>query len=347
MSRWFRFYDDAINDPKVLRLSDKMFRAWVGILCMASKYNGAVPKADMAISLRVPENGVKAIIAYLVDHNLLEDRGDVVTPHNWDGRQYKSDTKTDAGGKKDSYVYVIGTVWGAPALKIGFSKNPWARIVELQTAQSEKLEVLATFKCRSHSEVDIHDILKPYRKQGEWFALPVRVYAAISDAASRSVSYDALVVELRKLLRPTTTDTEAETEQKIDSAGASVHAEFLKLAKSDHDDPSLFGSLYGIQGMLSRGFSRETILAGAANAMRGKARPPNWNYFAKCIESENEQRASPAKPEIHRGATENLAQTAKRLAGEVIGFGPRPSIYGSAEDGNIVRVLSDRSGERP
>ena len=37
MSRWFRFYDDAINDPKVLKLSDRMHRVWIGLLCIASK----------------------------------------------------------------------------------------------------------------------------------------------------------------------------------------------------------------------------------------------------------------------------------------------------------------------
>jgi hypothetical protein len=258
LSRWFRFYDDAINDPKILRLSDKMYRAWTGMLCLASKYGGAIPKHDIAIALRVTENGAAGIVAYLVEHNLLDDLGDVVTPHNWNGRQYKSDVSTDR--------------------------------------------------------------VKRFRKR----------HGNVSVTVSE-----------------TPPDTEAETEQKIDSAGASVHAEFLKLVKSGHDDPILFGSLYGIQGMLSRGFSRETILAGAANGMRGKARPPNWNYFAKCIESENEQRASPAKKEAERGKPENLAQTAKRLAGQLVEFGPRPSLSGGAENSNIVRVLPDRSGERP
>jgi hypothetical protein len=261
LSRWFRFYDDAINDPKLLRLSDKMHRAWVGILCMASKYNGVVPKADMAISLRVPGSSVNVIIAYLVEHNLLDDFGDVVTPHNWNGRQYKSDVSTDR--------------------------------------------------------------VKRFRKR----------HGNVSSTVSETPP-------------DTDTDTEAETEQKIDSAGASVHAEFLKLVGSDHDDPTLFGSLYGIQGMLARGFSRETILAGASNGMRGKARPPNWNYFAKCIESENEQRSAPAKKETERGKPENLVQTAKRMSAEIVGFGPRPSLIGGGTNSPDVRVLPEGGSER-
>lgn len=257
MSRWFRFYDDAINDPKVQRLSAEMFRAWVNMLCLASKYGGAIPKADIAFALRATEKGAAAIVDYLMDRDLLEDRGDFITPHNWDARQYKSDV-TDP------------------------------------TAASRQ---------------------KKYRDRKR--------------NADRNADRNASV---------TVTDTRAdtETEQRIDSADP-THAEFLLIAKTDADDPYLFGSLYGIQQMLSRGFSRETILAGAANAMRGKERPPNWNYFAKCIESENEQRSQPAKPEIARGKPETLTQTAVRMSESGVGFGARPSLEGS---GNAVRLLS-------
>lgn len=32
MSRWFRFYADAVRNPKVARLSDQQFRLWVELL---------------------------------------------------------------------------------------------------------------------------------------------------------------------------------------------------------------------------------------------------------------------------------------------------------------------------
>lgn len=135
--------------------------------------------------------------------------------------------------------------------------------------------------------------------------------------------------------------------EEIDRGAADIHAELLTIAGVDPDEPILFGSLYGIQGMLGRGFSRETILAGAANAMRGKARPPNWNYFAKCIESENEQRSAPARKETSREKPENLVDTARRLAGSGVKLGPRPSLMGCGTDGNPVRLLPAGRGERP
>mgnify|MGYP006921316524 FL=1 len=125
-----------------------------------------------------------------------------------------------------------------------------------------------------------------------------------------------------------------------------VHREFLKVARSDADDQKLWGSIHQIDGMLARGFTRQTILAGAAKAMQGKSQAPPWSYFAKCIESENEQRSAPAKTEIDRGKSENLAQTAKRLSAEIVGFGPRPSLTGGGTNSPDVRLLSEGGGER-
>lgn len=96
MSRWFRLYDDTLNDPKILKLSDKTYRVWIGILCIASKHDGALPPfEDMALLLRMRHDKLqpeleKLIAAGLVDH---DDEG--LRPHNWQGRQFKSDVSND------------------------------------------------------------------------------------------------------------------------------------------------------------------------------------------------------------------------------------------------------------
>lgn len=123
-----------------------------------------------------------------------------------------------------------------------------------------------------------------------------------------------------------------------------THAEVLKIAKVTSDDPFFFGSKHGVDILLERGYSPATICAGSARAMAGKSRPPPWSYFAKCIESENEQRSQPAKPEISRGKPETLTDTANRLAAQVIGFGPKPG--SSSTDGDPVRVLPQGGRER-
>jgi len=96
MSKWFRLYDDTINDPKILKLSDKLFRVWIGILCAASKNDGRLPSSDdLALMIRIkPEKMIEALEA-LVSAGLVDRDGPSLSPHNWNGRQYKSDVSTE------------------------------------------------------------------------------------------------------------------------------------------------------------------------------------------------------------------------------------------------------------
>lgn len=164
MSRWFRFYADAMRNPKVASLSDYQFRLWVQLLAVASENDGIIPN----------EKYLKNILRVRLDHLLrglnglitigliepLERHNDLVTkplerhytPHNWSKRQYKSDTSTervtlhrkrvvtppeteadtdkntlskDSGASADSDK----VFWdGAKAYLAGYSKNPGALI---------------------------------------------------------------------------------------------------------------------------------------------------------------------------------------------------------------------------
>lgn len=96
MTHWWRAYDDAINHPKLLRLSDAMFRAWFTLQCIASANGGALPPADdIAVSLRTKPAKVKAWIEALRKAGLMDESGGTFTPHNWHARQFKSDTSTE------------------------------------------------------------------------------------------------------------------------------------------------------------------------------------------------------------------------------------------------------------
>ena len=89
MSRWFRFYDSVLDDPKVQRLADHIFRGWVNVLCLASKHGGSLPSiADIAFALRIPDDQADSLIQALIDAGLLEDDGDSLVVHNWSERQF-------------------------------------------------------------------------------------------------------------------------------------------------------------------------------------------------------------------------------------------------------------------
>ena len=96
MSRWFRVYDDLVDDPKVQRLPAELFRALVNIWCLASKGGGVLPSIDeIAFKLRVKADKAYAIVASLRNAGLIEDDEDGTHPHNWDSRQFKSDVSNE------------------------------------------------------------------------------------------------------------------------------------------------------------------------------------------------------------------------------------------------------------
>lgn len=93
MSRWWRAYDDAASDPKLGLLSDELHRAWFNLMCIASANDGAFPPLkQMAYTLRVKPERAAAILAELHTHGLLDKTDDGFAPHNWNGRQYKTDS---------------------------------------------------------------------------------------------------------------------------------------------------------------------------------------------------------------------------------------------------------------
>jgi hypothetical protein len=91
-------YDDLVDDPKVQRLPHDLFKTWVNLLCVASKNDGKLPDIeDMAFSLRMTLGELELALDILVDRELLDEHDDGSTrPHNWDKRQFKSDTDPTA-----------------------------------------------------------------------------------------------------------------------------------------------------------------------------------------------------------------------------------------------------------
>lgn len=104
MGRWFRLDDDVVNDPKVQNLSDGLFRAWVNILCIASKNDGVLPPLrDVAFTLRMKEAAAAGVLSKLHLAGLLDKTEISFKPHNWEGRQFKSDRDATAAERSKRY----------------------------------------------------------------------------------------------------------------------------------------------------------------------------------------------------------------------------------------------------
>lgn len=96
MNRWFRFYSDAIRNPKVARLSDSDFRLWVRLLSVAAENEGALPsKDDLRHLLMMRLDHLSKGLDRLIKGGLMDVLGDGYEPHNWSKFQYKSDTSTE------------------------------------------------------------------------------------------------------------------------------------------------------------------------------------------------------------------------------------------------------------
>lgn len=95
MSRWFRVYEDMVDDPKVQRLPAPLFKTLVNLWCLASSHGGALPAvSDIAFKLRVSEAAAAKAIRELIGAGLIDEFEDCYRPHNWNGRQFKSDSST-------------------------------------------------------------------------------------------------------------------------------------------------------------------------------------------------------------------------------------------------------------
>lgn len=95
-NRWWRAYDGAVDDPKLGALTDKQHRAWFNLLCIASANDGTLPPIPaVAFKLRTTPDKAKRLIAELAAIGLFDVTETGARPHNWSGRQYKSDSSTE------------------------------------------------------------------------------------------------------------------------------------------------------------------------------------------------------------------------------------------------------------
>jgi hypothetical protein len=96
MSRWFRVDDGLVDDPKVQCLSDRLFRAVVNLWCVTSQCGGNLPPVnDIAFKLRLTPAKAAGLLAELRAANLIDEDETGIRPHNWNGRQFKSDVSTE------------------------------------------------------------------------------------------------------------------------------------------------------------------------------------------------------------------------------------------------------------
>lgn len=140
MSRWFRFYDEALDDPKVQSLPPETFKAWVNLLCLAARNDGRIPDSETcSFALRTDIGSVDQLLDRLRIGGLIDLRkggsnGSYIAIHGWEKRQYKSDTSSERvkrfrkrssnvpGNAPETDIPIVKTI-GAGARKILFEEG--------------------------------------------------------------------------------------------------------------------------------------------------------------------------------------------------------------------------------
>lgn len=96
MSRWFRLYDDLVDDPKIQRLPGETVKALLNLWCLASQNDGLLPAADdIAFKLRMKPAKVQHLLSVLGECGLVDSDEEGLRPHNWNARQFKSDVSNE------------------------------------------------------------------------------------------------------------------------------------------------------------------------------------------------------------------------------------------------------------
>lgn len=95
--KWFRLYDELLDDPKVQSLPPEDFKAWVNLLCLANRNEGRLPSVEaIAFALRIDNIAARSLVDRFLIGGLIDkvkggSIGWGIAPHGWTQRQYKSD----------------------------------------------------------------------------------------------------------------------------------------------------------------------------------------------------------------------------------------------------------------
>ena len=256
---WFRMYSEFATDAKVQMMTECDQRRFIMLLCLKCTITVNPTDDEISFQLRIELAEWQKTKQVFISKNLIDEGNNILS---WDKRQFVTgDANPEAVANRSNYVYfVVDTVANRSnssfsVVKIGISKNPWARLKEFQTGNANKLELVAKFRSDIVSDAEIHEILGKFRVAGEWFHLPNPIAKfVISHAKNKDSNYETLRSEIVVMLRSdttslatvatiTTTDTDTDTDteykelktkaQKIPSELSAMFANVDKQVEED------------------------------------------------------------------------------------------------------------------
>lgn len=219
---WFKVHHDIVDDEKLRLLSFE--DRWHFVALCALKCGGVLGDEDdpllerkIAVKLGLQSRELDEVKRRLMEVGLV---GENYHPLKWDKRQYNSPNLPKGENLQGykGYVYFIADK-AMQTVKIGYSKNPWARVKDLQTGRATKLSVVATVKTTDSSESTVHKLFEEERQSGEWFTSSPRIQSLIEAIKRKEVKDVDGVVSYVATTVATTKETETDTDTDISPKG--------------------------------------------------------------------------------------------------------------------------------
>src|SRR5574343_362439 len=86
---WFKFYTRVLDSSKLEELSDKLYRHWTKLCCVACRHGGTLPALhQVAFEMRITKSEAERTIATLVEKRFIDDDGGILTMHDWEDWQF-------------------------------------------------------------------------------------------------------------------------------------------------------------------------------------------------------------------------------------------------------------------
>jgi hypothetical protein len=166
--RWFRFYEESLDNMKVQSLPPDLFKFWINILCVTSRCDGTLPVTshcdkflshcdkpashcdEIAFYLRMNPDDVAEKLKLLISKGLI-DEGKEYRPHNWNKRQYKSDTSTERTRKYREKLKHKCDVTGTPQPQINVTSQELPQRTDTESETENNKDLSTTSNSHIHS----------------------------------------------------------------------------------------------------------------------------------------------------------------------------------------------------
>lgn len=175
--RWFRLYNDIVDDDKIAQIDPKTFKIFVFLMSICSQndsQNGILPdKKFLSWRMRISEKKLETALHELEGAGIVNRADGAIVLVNWHKRQFKSDNVTERvaryrNAKKSENVTLRETLNVSPQNRIEQTRTNTEKNKERprKTFQKPSLDEIRTYIQEKKFTVNPEAFLAKYESNG-------------------------------------------------------------------------------------------------------------------------------------------------------------------------------------